>query len=108
MNYFDFLKSFFGNDPSQYVESSDWEGFKTHAATAVKDGTMTKEQVKVAMATFFLVIVEKAKDFVEIVESSIELTPSDKLNSKPHEVKVVQTENTNKPENVREERTYGD
>ncbi len=108
MSFVSFVKSFFGDDPSQYVEESDWEGFKNDVAVAAKKGLVTKTQAQELMGSFKLAIGEKARKFVEKVESAIKLTPSDKVNSRNHEVNPVEVEAPKRSQKVREDRTIDD
>ena len=82
MSFISFVKSFFGDDPSQYVESSDWEGFKNDVAVAAKKGTITREEAQELMGSFKLSIGTKARQFAEKVESAIRLSPSERINTK--------------------------
>ena len=106
MSFFSFVKSFFGDDPSQYVEPSDWEGFKNDVAVAAKRGVITKAEAQELMGTFKLSIGEKARKFVEKVESAIRITPSDRVNTQ--DVKTVAVEAPKKAEKIREERSIDD
>ena len=106
MSFFSFVKSFFGDDPSQYVEPSDWEGFKNDVAVAAKRGVITKTEAQELMGSFKLSIGEKARKFVEKVESAIKLTPSDRANAQ--EVRAVAVEAPKRAEKIREERTIDD
>ena len=106
MSFFSFVKSFFGDDPSQYVEPSDWEGFKNDIAVAAKGGVITKAEAQVLMGSFKLSIGEKARKFVEMVEAAIKLTPSDRANIQ--EVRAVAVETPKRAEKIREERTIDD
>ena len=108
MSFFSFVKSFFGDDPSQYVEPSDWEGFKNDVAVAAKRGLVTKTQAQELMGSFKLSIGEKARKFAEKVEAAIKITPSDRINSKTHEVQPITVETPKKTEKVREERSIED
>ena len=108
MSYLSFVKSFFGDDPSQYVEPSDWEGFKNDVAVATKRGIISKSEAQELMGTFKLSIGELAEKFVKKVESAIRLTPSDKANSKTHEVKATEFEAPKRTQKIREDRTIDD
>ena len=103
MSFFSFVKSFFGDDPSQYVEPSDWEGFKNDVAVAAKRGVISKTEAQELMGSFKLSIGEKARKFVEKVESAIKLTPSDRVNSKvQEEMQPVAVEVPKKSERTRD------
>lgn len=107
MSFLNFVKSFFGDDPSQYVESSDWEGFKNDIAVAAKSGVITRDEAQELMGSFKLAIGEKARKFVEKVESAIRLSPSERVNSKqsaksPEENQVVRNEIPQKAERTRD------
>ena len=106
MSFFSFVKSFFGDDPSQYVEPSDWEGFKNDVAVAAKKGVISKADAQELMGSFKLSIGEKARKFVEKVESAIKITPSDRIKVK--EVQTVAVEVPKKSEKIREDRTIDD
>ena len=98
MSFFSFVKSFFGDDPSQYVEESDWEGFKNDVAVAAKRGLVTKTQAQELMGSFKLAIGEKARKFVEKVESAIKLTPSEKADGRIKVAEPVIAENQTRVE----------
>ena len=108
MSYLSFVGNFFGDRPEQNVEASEWEDLKNNIAIAVKNGTMTKSEGQEAMAKFKVSIGELAKKFVEKVESAIKLTPSDKGNSKTHEVNPIEVGVPKKTQKVREERSIDD
>ena len=101
MNFFSFVKSFFGDDPSQYVEPSDWEGFKNDVAVAAKRGVISKSDAQELMGSFKLSIGEKARKFVEKVESAIKITPSDRINTQTQDVQAVAVEAPKKSEKTR-------
>ena len=108
MSYLSFVGNFFGYRPEQNVEASEWEDLKNNIAIAVKNGTMTKSEGQEAMAKFKSSIGDLARKFVEKVESAIKQTPSDKVNSKTHEVKTIESEAPKKSPKVREDRTLDD
>ena len=108
MSYLSFVGNFFGYRPEQNVEASEWEDLKNNIAIAVKNGTMTKSEGQEAMAKFKSSIGDLARKSVEKVESAIKLTPSDKVNSKTHEVKTIESEAPKKSPKVREDRTLDD
>ena len=108
MSYLRFLGNLFGYRPEQNVDSSEWDSLVTNVACGVKDGSITKAQAQELMGSFKLAIGERARKFVEKVESAIKLTPSDKANSKTHEMKSVDVEAPKKSQKIREERTIDD
>ncbi|MBR3614018.1 MAG: hypothetical protein IKL55_02440 [Clostridia bacterium] len=102
MSFLNFVKSFFGDDPSQYVEPSDWEGFKNDVAVAAKRGVISKSEAQELMGSFKLSIGEKARRFAEKVESAIKLNPSDRLNAKAQEIQAVQVDAPKRTERTRD------
>ena len=101
MSYLSFLGNLFGYRPEQNVEPSEWEGLKNSVAVGLKDGSISKAQAQELMGTFKLSIGEKARKFVEMVEAAIKLTPSDRINTKNHEVQPIAVEVPKKSEKVR-------
>lgn len=109
MSFVSFVKSFFGDDPSQYVESSDWEGFKNDIAVAAKSGVISKAEAQELMGSFKLSIGDRARKFVEKVESAIRLSPSERVNPKQKEYQPIKNERNKQRERVRdEERNIGE
>ena len=108
MSYLNFLGNLFGYRPEQNVEPSEWEGLKNDVAVAIKNGTMSKEQAQEAMGTFRSVIGEKAKKFVEMVEATIKLTPSDRIKTKSkgkNEPEVITSEIPEERVRVKKQKT---
>lgn len=100
MSYLSFLGNLFGYRPEQNVEPSEWEGLKNSVAVGIKDGTISNAQAQELMGTFKLSIGERARKFVKMVEDAIKLTPSDRVNSKTHEVQPIAVEVPKKSEPV--------
>ena len=82
------INALFGSDPSQYVEESDWEGFKGEIAIGIKDKLISKKDAEELMGAYKVSFIERVKIFAKKIEDSIRLLPSERENSTIQKAKI--------------------
>ena len=105
------FNALFGSDPSQYVEESDWEGFKGEIAIGVKDKLISKKDAEELMGAYKVSFIERVKIFARKIEDSIRLLPSDRETSTIQKAKInLKNDEMSKQEEqtIREHNGYDD